>query len=200
MAEVQKKQTEERDVRRRRNEPSLLSEYSPLWRSPGEFFSGSPFRAMRRMLEDMDRLFESRGPAEQGQMQTWWPAIEVSEHEGKLVVHADLPGLKKDDIKVELTDDGLVLRGERKREHEEEKEGWHRSERSYGSFYRLIPIPEGAKIEQAKAQFNDGVLEITIPIPEEQRRRREIPIETSGAPKIQPGSEAPGQQRQSKTG
>jgi HSP20 family molecular chaperone IbpA/Arc/MetJ-type ribon-helix-helix transcriptional regulator len=86
------------------------------------------------------------------------PAVEVRERDGNLVVSAELPGLNKDDVKVEVTGDGLVIQGERKREQEEERGGVHRSERSYGSFYRSIPLPEGANIEQAKAQFNNGVL------------------------------------------
>ena len=68
--------------------------------------------------------------------------------------------------------------GERKREHEEKQEGFYRSERSYGRFYRLIPLPEDAKLDESRAQFNNGVLEVRIPVPEAQKRRREIPIET----------------------
>jgi HSP20 family protein len=89
----------------------------------------------------------------------------------ELVVRADLPGLKKDDVKVDVTENGITIRGERKREHEEEREGLYHSERSYGSFYRLIPLPDGAITDQAKAKFKDGVLEITMPAPPEHVRR-----------------------------
>jgi HSP20 family protein len=79
--------------------------------------------------------------------------------------------LSRDDIKIDATDHGITIQGERKREHEEEREGLYRSERSYGRFYRMIPLPEGAMIDQAKASFKDGVLEIVMPAPPEQVRR-----------------------------
>ena len=123
---------------------------------------------------------------------SWTPAVEVRERDGQLVVSADLPGLNKDDIKVEVTGEGLVIQGERKSEHEEERGGVHRSERSYGSFYRSIPLPEGANIEQAKAQFNNGVLEVSVPIPKAQEKTRRIPIE-SGDERKRVGSQT-GQQ------
>lgn len=141
--------------------------------SPREFFRMSPFQLMRRMTEDLDRAFW--GGAEQ---ERWWtPAVEVREREGKLFVNAELPGLSKDDVKVEVTDEGLVIQGERKREEKEEREGYYRSERSYGRFYRLIPLPEDAKIDEARAEFNNGVLEVSIPVPQAEKKRREIPVE-----------------------
>ena len=159
--------------------PSLFS------LSPREFFSASPFELMRRFSEEMDRMFEgfgfSRGQGfGGGEPGMWSPAVEAFERDNNLVVRADLPGLNKDDVKVEMTDDGLVIQGERKRESEEKGEGWYRSERSYGQFYRLIPLPEGVNAEQAKASFDNGVLEVSAPIPESHRRRRSIPIEIGG--------------------
>ena len=106
--------------------------------------------------------------------------IGEDERDNNLVVRAELPGLSNDDVKVKMTDEGLVIQGERKREREEKGEGWYRSERSYGQFYRLIPLPEGVNAEQAKARFENGVLEVSIPIPESRRSRRSIPIETGG--------------------
>jgi HSP20 family protein len=111
----------------------------------------------------------------------WTPDVEVFHRGNELVVKADLPGLKKEDVKVDITEDAITIQGERRREHEEEKEGIYRSERSYGSFYRTIPLPEGAITEQAKATFRDGVLEIRLPAPPEQAsrgRRLEISEET----------------------
>jgi HSP20 family protein len=139
----------------------------------------SPFSLMRRFNEDMDRLFRGGREGESGM---WMPSIDVREKDNHLFISADLPGLNPNDVKVEATDEGLCISGERKREHEEEREGYHRAERSYGSFYRLVPLPEGANVEQARANFKDGVLEVTVPIPESARKRREIPVE-SGAPK-----------------
>jgi HSP20 family protein len=126
------------------------------------------------MIEEMDRLVETMKP--------WSPAVEVARRDGSLVIRAELPGLTKDDVKVELTADGLVIQGERKEEHPEEQEGVLRSERRYGRFSRTIPLPDGASAEQAKAQFNNGVLEVTILVPQEKVRRSEIPIEDSGRP------------------
>ncbi len=141
---------------------------------PREFFSLSPFELMRRFSEEMDRFFA--GGRETREVM-WAPNIEVKEKDNNLIVCAELPGVKKEDVKLEVTDEGLVIQGERKREEEQRERGYYRSERSYGRFYRLIPLPDEAKAEEAKAQFNNGVLEVTIPVPEMQRKRREIPIE-----------------------
>jgi len=80
-------------------------------------------------------------------------------------------------VKVEVTDDALIIEGERKREHKEEQEGYHRYERSFGRFYRSIPLPEGAKPDQAKAELNDGVLKISVPAPEVKKKVRQIAVE-----------------------
>ena len=99
------------------------------------------------------------------------------QRDNELVITADLPGLSKDEVTVDVTDNVLTLQGERKREHEEEKEGIYRSERSYGSFYRAIPLPEGAITEQARATFRDGVLEIRLPAPPASTKGRRIEIQ-----------------------
>ena len=93
---------------------------------------------------------------------------------------AELPGLCKEDVKVELTPEGLVINWGGKREQKERRVGIYRSERSYGTFYRLIPIPEQADVEKAKAQFENEILTVTVPMPESSQRRREIPIEVGG--------------------
>lgn len=93
------------------------------------------------------------------------------------MVRADLPGISKDDIKVEITPDALTIQGERKQERKEEREGYAYSECSYGTFYRVIPLPEGTESEKATADFRGGVLEIKIPTasrPEPMGRRLEI--------------------------
>jgi HSP20 family protein len=106
----------------------------------------------------------------------WVPEVEVRQNNGQFVVCADLPGLKKDDVKVELADNVSTISGERKEEKEEKREGYYRSERSYGIFYRRIPLPESAKTDTATAKFSDDVLEITMQAPEREPRARELEI------------------------
>jgi len=86
------------------------------------------------------------------------------------VTRVDLPGVKKEDVTVHVTDGHLALSGERKQEKEEKKDNVYRTEREYGSFYRAVPLPEGAKLEDVKATFADGVLEVSVPLPVPQDR------------------------------
>jgi len=150
----------------------------------------TPFAFMRRFAEDMERLFEDfegfRFPSFFGreffpfrkafERVDWVPKIEVLRHNGELTIRAELPGLTKDDVKVEVTDEALTLSGERKEEKEEKREGFYRSECSYGSFYRLIPLPEGASTDKATATFNNGVLEVTLQVPKIEPRSRRVEI------------------------
>lgn len=146
--------------------------------SPKDFFSANPFEMMRKFSEEMDKAFEGFGSGKSSLLSEakWTPAIEVFEKDGKLSVHAELPGMTKDDIKVELVDQGLVVRGERKQSHKEEGKNLYRSEMSYGQFYRYIPLPEGTEVDKAEATFNNGVLEIAIPIPAKPATNRTIEI------------------------
>src|SRR5215470_10005931 len=111
---------------------------------PFDMFRMSPFTLMRRFGEEMDQYFNQfrSGRHEPGMAQAggglFSPPIEMSEHDGQLTICADLPGLTKDDVHVEITDDALVITGERRSEHEEKEGGMFRSERSYGTFHRQI--------------------------------------------------------------
>lgn len=139
----------------------------------------NPFQMMRRFAKDMEQLFQDFGGFDfptffktdfpplrlEFEKVQWMPQVEVFQSNGNFIVRADLPGLTKDDVKVELTDMLLTISGERKEEKEQKEEGFYRSERSYGSFYRQIPLPENAKTEKAAATFVNGVLEITVPAP-----------------------------------
>jgi HSP20 family protein len=140
----------------------------------------SPFTALQRMADEMDRMFDDFGlgrrwtrPFErESGTEMWAPEVEVSQKNNQLMIRADLPGLKREDVTVDITDNDVCIQGERKHEREEEREGYYRSERGYGSFCRVIPLPEGAISDQAKANFKDGVLEITMPAPPASKGRR----------------------------
>jgi HSP20 family protein len=146
----------------------------------------SPFSFMRRFGEEMDRLFDDFGFGSTAigsslgrafgptgfERAMWSPQIEMFERQGRLVIRADLPGLSKDDVKVDLEQNVITIQGERRQEHEENREGYYRSERSYGSFHRTIPLPPGVDGEDAKARFRDGVLEIEMAAPERSASRR----------------------------
>jgi HSP20 family protein len=132
---------------------------------------GEPF--MHRFMNDMERVFDDfavgtgmRTPRDEVRRMTiWTPRIEAFMKEGQFIVRAELPGLKKEDVKLEMTDEAMTIEGERKMEKEEKREGYFFAERTYGNFYRWIPLPEGSKFEAANAVFKDGVLEVTIPVP-----------------------------------
>lgn len=146
----------------------------------------SPFTLMRRLSDDMERIVEDTWGARRFPRlfrpfelpdTRWTPDIEAFERTGEFVVRADLPGMTKDDVKVEVSDGELVIQGERKEEKEQKEKGYYASERSYGSFYRALPLPAGVKTDEAKATFKDGVLEIAFPagkLPEKHGRQLEI--------------------------
>jgi HSP20 family protein len=155
-----------------------------------------PLAMMRRFAEEADRLFEdfgvgmrvhfpgflSRGHEllrrETGLVPaTWSPRVDVIERDGKFMIRADLPGLSKDDVKVEVANDVITIEGERRAEKKEEREGWLYSECNYGSFYRAIPLPDGIDTSKATAEFRNGVLEVTMPAPSRskpQAKRLEV--------------------------
>jgi HSP20 family protein len=122
----------------------------------------------------------SSSPRRHTTLEMWTPQIEVSHQNNELLVRADLPGLKKDDVSIDITDEAITISGERRQEQESESGGYYRSERNYGSFYRTVPLPRGAISDQAKATFKDGVLEVRVPAPPEQvTRGRRIEIQES---------------------
>lgn len=152
-----------------------------LWPTSG------PFSMMRRFFDDMDRMFEDVGFPSIERFRPWttpWtagerfsPQVDIYERDGKLVICADLPGLTKDDVKVDVMEDAVLIEGDRKYEHEEREEGMYRTERGYGHFQRQIPLPEGVKTDTAKATFKHGVLEITLEAPQLSKTRRRIQIQ-----------------------
>lgn len=156
---------------------------------------GSPLDLMQRMSEDMDRLLDQFGLGRSGfglgsmlgpsfgsdvadrlqqftgAASLWAPQVETARRGDRFLVRADLPGVNKDDVHVEVDNDVLTITGERRSEQQGERGGLFRSERSYGSFYRVIPLPDGVNADQCEAKFNDGVLEISLPAPKQEERK-----------------------------
>jgi HSP20 family protein len=141
---------------------------------PRQLAALDPFGMLRQMTADVDRMFEEPlwsfrrpllrrfGAAEPA---PWYPNVDVFERENRLVTKIDLPGMKKEDVKIEVADGQLAISGERKREEDEKKDNFYRCEREYGSFYRLVALPPGVTLDDVKATFADGVLEVSIPLP-----------------------------------
>jgi HSP20 family protein len=158
--------------------------------------ASTPFGFMRRFATDMERLFDEfegfRFPSLYGreffpftrefEYVGWVPEIEVLRKNGDFIVRADLPGMKKENVEVEINENVLTLSGERKTETEEKHEGYFRTERDYGTFYRQIPLPEGVKTETAIAEFKDGVLEITMQAPRKEPQTRRLEITQNETP------------------
>ena len=159
----------------------------------GARLAATPFSFVRRFAEEMDNLFEDfnfrrdwLAPVFGNELGAgiWSPQVEMLQHNGELIVRADLPGLKKGDVKVEVTDNAITIEGERRGEKEEKREGFYRSERSYGKFYRRLPIPEGVNIKDAEATFQNGVLEVKMKTSKrEQQKSRRLEITDASAPK-----------------
>jgi HSP20 family protein len=146
-------------------------------------YASSPFSMLQRLSQEMDELMESlfygggqaRRQGRQDQLTPLWvPDVEVREQDNKLQIRVDLPGVPKENVRVDLQEGMVVIEGERREERTEgdEQRGWRRTERRYGSFYRAIPLPEGAEVEKAEARMKDGVLELTVPLSEEKNPRR----------------------------
>jgi HSP20 family protein len=131
-----------------------------------------PFRAFRR---EFDRLFEDFLPALQEEEEPaamWMPRLDLTETDDAFVARMDLPGLKHEDIQVDVENNRLTIRGERKVEKREEKEDVVRMERNYGTFFRALTLPDNVLADQIAATFEDGVLTLQIPKAEESKPRR----------------------------
>lgn len=162
----------------------------------GQLFgtTSSPFHLMRRMAEDIERLFDSdfgrvgfgmtprlgSSPwRHEGRLAEalWAPQVETFRRDNNLVIRADLPGLNKDNVNIEVEDDVLMISGERSDENKDERDDYYRSERSYGRFFRALQLPEGVDADKIEATFKDGVLEVTVPTPKVQTpRNRQVKI------------------------
>jgi HSP20 family protein len=133
-----------------------------------------PIRELDSLQGDMNRLFDRffEGRTANGTARRWIPAMDLVETDDHLVLRGDLPGMTQDDVDIEIKDNVLTVSGERKAEHEDQSEGYHRVERSFGSFSRSLSLPQGIDPEKVEANFKDGVLEIRIPKPAEAKPMR----------------------------
>jgi HSP20 family protein len=142
--------------------------------------SFAPFSIMRQGLDEIERSFGAALRGEWDQLRRGWrsqplgdwsPAIETFQRGNEFVIRADVPGMNRQDLEIEVGDDQLTIHGERRQDRQEERDGVFFTERSYGSFTRMIPLPSGAITDSAKATFNNGVLEIVMQAPAAEARR-----------------------------
>jgi HSP20 family protein len=149
-----------------------------------------PARELQTIQQEMNRLFgtffDGEGvTAENGLARRWIPPMDLVEDDDSFILRADLPGVREDDVNVELEDNVLTVSGERRAEHEERKEGYRRVERASGRFSRSLTLQEGVDAERVEARFEHGVLEVRIPKPE-QRKPRKVAISVGkGEPAIE---------------
>lgn len=134
-----------------------------------------PAREVDALQGDLNRLFDNFfAPRSQGRntTQRWVPAMDLVESGDEYILRADLPGMERDDVELELKDNVLTLSGRREAEQEEKQEGFYRVERAFGSFSRSLELPAGVDPGSLTAEFNRGVLEVRIPKPPQEQPRR----------------------------
>jgi HSP20 family protein len=153
--------------------PGFLASRAVFPMSP--FSLLNPFMVMRRMIDVVDPEAESTASSQR----TWAPPVEVQKTDGTYLIRTELPGLASDNVRVEIADNALVVEGEREFKKEGGNGGMCSSELHYGHFYRAIPLPEGADVDHVDARFDNGVLEVRIPVAEQHNRQ--IPVQTTGA-------------------
>jgi HSP20 family protein len=155
-----------------------------------------PAREISSLQQEVNRLFGTFFDAPTGAgngigARRWIPAMDLVEEGEQYVLRADLPGVREEDVKVELDDDVLTISGERKSEHEERRDGYHRIERASGSFSRSLTVPDGVDPERVQARFENGVLEVRVPKPE-QRKPRRVAISVGDRPAVIEGEQSSG--------
>jgi len=139
-----------------------------------------PWGMLRQMRKEMDDLF-NRGYLDSGQLASnsanWVPAVDVKEEDNRFIIHADIPGVAPNDIKVKIENRVLTIQGEKKHERSESEKNFRGIERSSGSFFRQFTLPESADTDKVSAKSNNGVLELIIPKAEKTNSSREVTVE-----------------------
>jgi HSP20 family protein len=153
----------------------------------------APMTYVRRFVSDFDRMLDRvledirLGPqisvspryGEASARTRWSPPADIFERDGQLVLVADIPGLRQEDVRLNVDDNVLTIAGERSHDHEHERGGVYQCERSYGKFQRRVSLPEGVAPESIKATFENGVLEVTMPMPKKPAASgRSVPIQS----------------------
>jgi HSP20 family protein len=131
-------------------------------------------REVDTLQNEVNRVFDAffGGPASASRARRWVPAMDLAETDDHLVLRADLPGMTKDDVNIEVKDGVLTVSGERRAEQEESAEGFYRVERAFGGFSRSLSLPDGIEVGAIDADFTNGVLEVRIPKPAERKPQR----------------------------
>ena len=129
-----------------------------------------PFRELEELQERVNRVFQERLRGGEGRERAWAPVVDAFEDDESIIIQAELPGLKREDIDIEITEDSLTIRGERKFEDENKK--YMRVERPYGPFARTFAINVPVKLGDVKAKYTDGVLEVVLPKAEETKPKK----------------------------
>ena len=141
-----------------------------------------PFGDLRTLQDEMNRLFSgtfSRGSQDEVLRGAWSPSVDIFENKNEIVLEAEVPGVNADDVNISIENNVLTLHGERRFEKKDEGDNFHRVERSYGSFTRSFTLPPTVSSENANAEFNNGVLRLTLAKREEAKPRR-IEIKATG--------------------
>ena len=135
-----------------------------------------PARELDSLQGEMNRLFDGFFGTQKGNgggsLRRWIPSMDLVEAGDELVLRADLPGMSEDDVAIEIKDNVLTVSGERRSEHEEKNESFYRAERAFGSFSRSLTLPEGVEPDSVSANFDNGVLEVRVPKPQERQPHR----------------------------
>lgn len=134
---------------------------------PNELTEWRPFSDFAELRHRLDQAFRDFGD---GAHHGWTPSVDVVKKDDRLVLRANLPGVKPDEVKVEVEDDVLTVSGEHKEEKEEKEKDYVRRERRFGSFSRSMSLPPGVKAEDIEATTEDGVLEVTVPLPKSEEK------------------------------
>jgi HSP20 family protein len=143
-----------------------------------------PFRDLRTLQEEVNRLFSTNLTRSFGEEAigrgAWSPSVDIYENKDQIVLEAELPGMKKEDFDLSIENNVITLRGERQFEKKEDNDNYHRVERSYGAFTRSFTLPQTVSSEGATAEYQNGVLRVTLPKREETKARR-IEVKGEGA-------------------